>query len=220
VAIGYKKKGDTGPLYNPERDYAYITPTLMRIAIEHMERPAPEEYGDWEEFWVADNGTNSDAVNAAAVALAKAQRDFVNGAEPVASLADALNRHEWSTVPYAARMLLLASIGEVFLAAWFTAVREVSIVGEESPAQLEMARFTNAVRFFVAGTDAAELFADPPQDTLLMQNAVLQTRVNELGLVLKDMQQQLIILRAALAASPKPTRWTRLCSWFRTKKGI
>ena len=35
--IGYRPKGDSGPLYNPERDYAYITPTLMRQAIEKLD---------------------------------------------------------------------------------------------------------------------------------------------------------------------------------------
>lgn len=216
MTIGYKKKGDNGPLYNPERDYAYITPTLMRIAIERMEHPAPEARGDWEKFWVNDNGVTPDEVNNAAVALAKAQRDFVNGADPVASLTDALNRHEWTSVPYAARMLLLASVGEVFLGAWFTAVREVSIVGEESPAQLDMARFTNAVRLFVAGTPPSDKLDVPERDVLHMENAVLQTRINELGRALRDTHRQ---LQAAIAAQYKPSRWARIRDWFRFKKG-
>ncbi|NDE17625.1 hypothetical protein EBZ80_22135, partial [bacterium] len=47
-SIGYRQKGDSGPLYNPERDYAYITPTLMVRAIENLDFAArTDEAADW-----------------------------------------------------------------------------------------------------------------------------------------------------------------------------
>ena len=138
-SIGYRQKGDNGPMYNPERDYAYITPTLMTRAIENMDIGAlSAEVLDW----YAKNNITDDDVNKIAEALAAAQRDFVNAADPVASFEQALSRRNFVEFSYALRQVLFAAIGEVCCAAWFLAVREVSVVGEESPAQANMARFT------------------------------------------------------------------------------
>jgi hypothetical protein len=192
--IGYRKKGENGPLYNPERDYAYITPTLMRLAIENLD--APELKAARE----ADNITEHEIVRVAE-ALAAAQQDFVNSSDPVRSFDDALRRHGFYNFRDAVRRFLFASIGEVFCAAWFTAVREVSVVGEESPAGEDMARFSATVREFAARHGMQPYVAEHMAEHMKMWNNVLQTRINELGQQVQKLTQELDKQRK-IAATP------------------
>jgi hypothetical protein len=193
-SIGYRQKGDSGPLYNPERDYAYITPTLMTRAIENMDIGAlSAEALDW----YAKNNITDDDVNKIAEALATAQRDFVNASDPVASFEQALARRNFVEFSYPLRQVLFAAIGEVCCAAWFLAVREVSVVGEESPAQTNMARFTSTVKEFAARHGAPKYDADFAADHLRMRNDVLQTRLNAL-------YKELEATREKLAAALSP----------------
>lgn len=206
AGIGYRPHGSDGPLYNPERDYAYVTPTLMRQAIEHMESP---EMGWWREQF----SISPQEIVAAVDALAKAQRDFVNGADPVKTFDQALDRHGFYDSRLPVRQLLFASVGEVFCAAWFVGVREVSVVGEESPAQTDMARFAATVREFSVRTGHPLYSADHLAELLQLRNDVLQTRINLLGEELRNLRDELAqchnTLRAAQAPSPK-TWWQRL----------
>lgn len=179
--IGYKKKDGAGPLYNPERDYAYITPTLMRIAIEKLD-------SDIKNPAIGD--ITADEVIRIAECLADAQRDFVNAADPVASFELALRRHGFFDFRPCVQQLLFASIGEVFCAAWFKAVREVSLVGEDSPASEDMARFTATVREFASQNQRPWYNADYVAEQLHMRNDVLQARVNELGAQLLTAQKR------------------------------
>ena len=174
MTIGYKPRGDNGPLYHPERDYAYITPTLMRQAIENLEAPLQADAKKWKE----DNDITEAEIITAAQALADAQRDFVNGADPVKTLEQALNRQDWMALRYPVRQYVLAAIGEVILGAWFKAVREVTQVGEHSPAENEMCRFSNVVREFAARAGAPTIDPQSVADTLLFHMDVLNTRLN------------------------------------------
>lgn len=215
--IGYKPRGADGPMYNPERDYAYITPTLMSFAIAHMDGAESEEIKRWK----TQHEITTDELARVATALARAQRDFVNANDPVPTLEHALGRHEFYNERYCARQLLFASIGEVFCGAWFKAVREVSIVGEESPAQNEMARFSATVRDFVASTGFPAPNPNSRAEVLQFQNDVLQTRINELGQTLHKMRAELETCRARLTptAAPAPQTakgWRRLFSWWST----
>lgn len=174
--IGYRRKGDNGPMYNPERDYAYITPTLMRIAIEYLEVNEPKEKVEWR----SKEQISNDEINQAVVALANAQRDFVNAADPVRNFEQALMRHDFYNCRYPVRQFLFATIGEVFCAAWFSAVREVSIVGEESPAQTDMARFCAAVREFVNRESGVTHDAQFMVEHMRMYQDVLQAQIQKL----------------------------------------
>lgn len=174
--IGYRRKGDSSPMYNPERDYAYITPTLMRQAIEKLDSGDDVDRSRWR---AEQNITDQEVVDIS-VALAEAQRDFVNAADPVASFEAALNRRNFFNFRYCVRQYLWATIGEIFCAAWFVAVREVSVVGEDSPAQVDMARFTAAVREF-AGKNKSTLYdANFMAEHMKMINDTLRGRENEL----------------------------------------
>lgn len=176
MAIGFKPKDSAGPVYHPERDFAYITPTLMRQAIENMSAPPNPEFEEWKK---ANNITEAEIV-LAAEALADAQNDFVNAADPVSSLQQALYRRKYFDLPLPVRLFLQAMVGEVMLGAWFKGVREVSQVGQESPAQNEMCRFSSAVREFAAAQGAPTINAVSTAETVLAQNRVLRGQIDEL----------------------------------------
>lgn len=200
--IGFRRKGDNTPLYNPERDYAYITPTLMAAAIESLEANNTPERKYWRD---ANSITDAELVKVAE-GLALAQRDFVNAVDPVNNFAQALNRHGFYDVRYAVRNYLFATIGEVFCAAWFKAVREVSIVGEPSPAHTDMARFSAVVREFANQHKSALYEANHMAEHLRMVNDVLAAREKTLLTALEKKEQELFTVKKELAAAtaPKP----------------
>ena len=185
-SIGYRKQGESAPHYNPERDYAYITSSLLVTAIERMELDMRPDLKKWRE----DHNILPAEISALAEALAAAQRDFINSGDPVTSFEAALQRYDFFSHRTVAREYFLAMIGYVFCGAWFSAVREVSIVGEPSPAQTDMARFSSAVRKFVVNvTDAnydAEELDKLQSESLKLANDVLAAQVNTLAVKLKD----------------------------------
>lgn len=208
--IGYKRKGDSGPLYHPERDYAYITPTLMRQAIEKLDADDDSERLSWRK---TNNITDAEIV-AIAEALANAQRDFVNAADPISSFASALSRHNFSNFRYCVRQYLWAAIGEIFCAAWFLAVREVSVVGEDSPAQLDMAKFSAAVREFANKHKSTIYDANFMAEHLRMYNDTLIGRERELLTAYRAAKAEIVKLQDELAAvKTKRGFFTRLFSW-------
>lgn len=217
--IGYRRKGDNGPMYNPERDYAYITPTLMRIAIEYLEVNEPKEKVDWRNA----QQISSEEINTAVVALANAQRDFVNAADPVKSFEQALTRHDFYNCRYPVRQFVFAVIGEVFCAAWFSAVREVSLVGEESPAQADMARFCAAVREFVNREKGTTHDASFMVEHMRMYQDVLQAQIQKLLAELKTRNAELLKCNEELRQQKTMTESrksfvARLLGFFRKTK--
>lgn len=174
MGIGYRPRGESGALYHPDRDYAYITPSLMRIAIERLES---DQLSDEAKAWKQEHNITNAELGNLADALARAQRDFINGADPVATFEHALTRRDWFDLRYPVRQFLFAVIGEVFCAAWFTAVREVTRQHEESPSAPQMAEFIGAVRKFVGREPAEELPCTKTAD-LQLRNDVLQSRLN------------------------------------------
>lgn len=180
---GFRPQGASGPKYNPERDFAYITGTLLKAAIENLE---PKVLTTEQRHWYAQNNVTDAEVVAAVDALSKAQNDFVKAYDPVPSLEEALRRHRFYDVRYPVRQFLFAAIGEMMCSAWFKAVREVSNVGMESPAQGDMSRFASAARDFCRRLGAPTLDENVTLDVLRFQNDVLQTQVSMLLQQLKN----------------------------------
>jgi len=209
ASIGYRQKGDSGPLYNPERDYAYVTPTLMVRAIENLDESSRS---DEAKIWYEQQNISQEEIVRIAEALATAQRDFVNAADPVSSFEQALNRRNLFNFRYPVRLVLFAAIGEVFCAAWFKAVREVSSIGEDSPAAGGMARFASTVVEFARRSGSPAYNADHAAEHLQFRNDVLQTRLN---LVYKELQvaQDRLAEYAAkeqqTVADPPKKKWWR-----------
>lgn len=173
MSIGYKHRGSDGPLYHPERDFAYITPTLMKQAIENMSAPPSPDI----EAWKKENNITEAEIVAAAEALADAQRDFVNSADPVTSLQQALYRRGYFDLRLPVRLLLESMIGEVMIGAWFKAVREITQVNEESPVQNEMCRFSSTVREFAARAGALHIDGNVTAEVVLMRDDVMRSRL-------------------------------------------
>lgn len=195
MSIGYRPKGENGPAYHPDRDYAYVTPTLMAAAVASMEAgDLPLEVKAWKE----ENHITDEELGVVAEALARAQRDFINAADPVASLDQALNRRDFLDVRYPVRQFLFAAIGQAFCAAWFTAVREVSRVNEESPAAPGIADFIATVQGFF-GHKAAPAAKDLTIAHLQLKNDVLQSR-------LKTMYTEYIALQEQLKKAQQPDK--------------
>ena len=206
-SIGYRPKGESGPLYHPDRDYAYITPTLMRLAIERLETGA---LSDEAKAWQAERNITSAEIMNLADSFARAQRDFVNAADPVSNFDQALNRRDWFDTRYEARQFLFAVIGEVFCAAWFTAVRDVTHVNEVSPAAPGMIDFISTVRAFVDASDSGPSAAHAKAADLQLRNDVLQSRLN-------TVYARVCELEAAAVKSAEvdtPPVKNKSCSWF------
>lgn len=200
MSIGYRPKGGDGPLYHPERDYAYITPTLMRSAIEKLDaQDLPAEIKSWKQ----DNNITEAEIVAAAESLARAQRDFVNASDPVESLEHALLRRDFYDSRLCVRQFLLATIGEVFCAAWFTAVREVSKIGVESPAERGMAEFSAAVHRFATSAAPGSKCLDLA--TLQLRNDLLQTQISMLIQEHKRLKTELHKLNNPPLVIPAPS---------------
>lgn len=202
MAIGYRPKGESGPAYHPDRDYAYVTPTLMAAAIASLEsKDLPPDAQEWK----TQNTITEEEIAAAATALARAQRDFVNAADPVSSLEQALNRRDFTDVRYPVRQFLFAAIGQTFCAAWFTAVREVSRVNEVSPAAAGMADFAAVVRSFVGVTQTPDA-KNREIAQLQFKNDVLQSRLQTLYAEYCAIQKTLaeIEARKTDTAPPEP----------------
>lgn len=211
MTIGFRPKGETGQLYHPERDYAYITPTLMRIAIERLDgKDLSAEAKEWKEA----NKVTDEEIAAVAESLARAQRDFVNAADPVDSLEQALSRRDFYAVRYPVRQFMFAMIGEVMCGAWFKAVRDVSTVGEATPAEGEMADFAAAVNKFVAHVTLGKY--KPTVEAMQLHNDLLQTRCKLLAIECQKLSAE--VKRLSTPPAPaKKSLWARVREWCSTK---
>lgn len=175
--IGYRKKGDAGPLYHPDRDYAYITPELMCGAVDRFAE-ALDNFPE-EKAWCDEHGITKEQLAEAVMVFAQAQKDFINAAEPVPSFDAALTRYGFKLLRLPVRQFLFSTFGFIFCAAWFKAVRDVSIIGQESPAQDAMASFSAAAREF-ANQCGVRTPPDIDADVLWMQRDVLLRQVADL----------------------------------------
>jgi hypothetical protein len=153
--------------------------------------------------WKADNNITEEEIGSAASALARAQRDFVNAADPVDSFERALDRRDFLDLRYPVRQFLFAAIGQVFCAAWFTAVREVSRVNEDSPAAAGMADFTATVQGFYGYKQLPDAQARALA-ALQLRNDVLQSRLQTVYAECVKLQEQLRQSQTQPAVAEKP----------------
>lgn len=207
MSIGYKHRGSDGPLYHPERDFAYITPTLMKQAIENMSAPPNPDV----EVWKKENNITEAEIVTAAEALADAQRDFVNSADPVTSLQQALHRRSYFDLRMPVRLLLEAMIGQVMIGAWFKAVREITQINEESPVQNEMCRFSSTVREFAAQTGAPHIDGNVTAEVVLMRDDVMRSRLKT---TYEELQEaRIALVRAETKVAQLEIEFSSLPKW-------
>lgn len=145
MPVNMRPPGAAGPMYAPERDLAYIAPTLLRAAIVSLDPPniLPSLRAYMDQHGVTDADL-AKAINA----IAEAQTLFV-GTLDVRSPYDALQAAGFLDLSGAIQGVVLAAFGRVLLGAWFQAVRDTTHI-EDAPANQE-----DISRYYYAALSAA-----------------------------------------------------------------
>lgn len=141
MSLGFRPKhlaGTDAPIYSPERDLAYIGPTLFKDAFENLdEANQPPEL----KQWLQSQGIEDSAIDPAIQAFAHAQKYYVTN-EPedkVTTPGEALAKLNFYQLPFSLRMLLFATIGETVAGAWFRFVRDVTWQDHDAPCHTSIA---------------------------------------------------------------------------------
>lgn len=116
-------------MYAPNRDLAWCFPQLAQIAFDAMGE------ADWET-WYGDYlryaGATEQDIGNAAEKLAAAIGLFLD--ESIKSPHEALDKSGFLETNRAAQVASLAKIGQIIVGAFFIAIRDVTLYGEEKPA--------------------------------------------------------------------------------------
>lgn len=174
MPAGYKPQGSSLP-YDPQRDIAYIGPTLIKTALDvlFMDRLTANPQ---MAMFIEQHNITQEQINDAVVAIAEAQKDFVSvvEADKVKTPYEALQRLHFFDYPLPLRLLVFGCVGECLFGAYFQAVRDVTFMNEDSPASKEIAHLLYAART-MAGKD-------PTGENI---------KVDEYGARIIELQQQL-----------------------------
>ena len=126
TGLQVRPRGSDGPLYNPQRDLAYVYAPAMREALRALDQV------NWtsELRGVIDQlGITEEDISVAVGKLTEAHRYFV-GDDTVQEPVDALNKVGWYDVKPGARYLIYGRLGEVMLGGFFIALRDVTAPGQ------------------------------------------------------------------------------------------
>lgn len=185
MPINVRPPGSSGPMYNPERDIAYIAPTLLRAAITSLD---PDRILPSLRAYMDEHGVTDQDLSATIAAVAGAQSLFV-GTLDVKTPLDALEASGFTAQSPAAQGVVLAAFGRVLLGAWFKAVREVTHVEDAPECQEDISRY-----YFAALGAAARLRDEEPPpfpDDPRLQPAVLSEQLRLLRSYHSEMLQRL-----------------------------
>jgi hypothetical protein len=217
---GMRPKGSDGPLYHPERDLAYITPTLMAnamgtLVLDSM-RPELKDFAQ-------SSCISQESLNKAVESFAKAQQLYVSTEKRVESAKEALELTGFYHLPLNLRMLLTSAIGEAVAGAWFVSVRDVTRVDQDSPAITQMAEM------LAAANAVARLHVDPvAADEYAVKVAELELKVSNRDGWLREANQksaeasrlklaaqhEVLVLQDAVQQWTARTRWQRWKDWW------
>ena len=154
TGLQLRPRGSDGPMYNPQRDLAYLYAPAMREALQALDKVnwTPEISRLFEQLGI-DEADVSQAVGK----LTEAHRYFV-GDDTIKEPVDALNRVGWYDVPVAARYLIYGRLGEVMLGGFFIALRDTTAPGREVLQGKDIADLVAAGRLVMErGSGRAEL---------------------------------------------------------------
>lgn len=126
AGLQVRPRGSDGPLYNPQRDLAYIYAPAMREALRALDKVnwTPELQG-----LIAQLGLTEEDISVAVGKLTEAHRYFV-GDDSVKEPVDALVKVGWYDVKVGARYLIYGRLGEVLLGGFFVALRDTTAPGQ------------------------------------------------------------------------------------------
>jgi len=179
MAQQFRPRGEQGPMYAPQRDLAHIGPSIIQTAVSAFdeERQTPE----LKQTLASLQLTTQDICEAVAK-FVEAQRLFVY-APQVRNINDAFAETGWDAVRPELRVLIYNQLGVVLTGAWFWCVREVTIVGEATPAAQQVAAMLSVGREIGRRGGYTDVPPVPTETEVLLlqhQNAALTARVAQL----------------------------------------
>ncbi len=186
MSLDYRPRGSDGPMYNPERDLAHITPTVMMAAFTALdtENQLPHVRELLEEHRI-----DQEQLGEAAVKFVEAQRTFVY-TSGITNPLDALKLSGFADLPSVVQDVVFASIGRILTGAWFYAVRRVTIVGDETPAAEDVARMISCGREVARQGGYTDIPAVPDEAEL----EYLRHRVAAMSTKLEQQRERLEVL--------------------------
>jgi hypothetical protein len=122
------RTGEGSAWYSPARDITVLTPALVRQALGWWEDPE-QPYRRWLESKVGPIPEEDVVKVAQALASFMSEETLMGGAD----LAKCLQESGLEAAPQAARLLISAMVGELFLGAYFEGIRGATTahVGEQ-----------------------------------------------------------------------------------------
>lgn len=216
--LSIRPRGGDGPMYAPERDLAYITPTLMAAAMRTLE---PGYQDDELVRYCQQYGISDDVLGTAVERMAEAQHNFVSAFD-VLTPAQALNLADFTELPYSVRNVVFAAFGRALVGAWFQAVRDVTHIGEVPRAAGELADY-----YAVATLVSGKLLDRPPVDATRHVAVIeqLKMQVDANGAKLSRQADALMQLRATLSSLTKQLDdrkaeglWARIRRWWQERR--
>lgn len=135
-------------MYAPERDLAYVAPTLLRAAIDSLD---PQRITPSLRSYMIRHEITDEQLADAIQKIAEAQALFV-GTLDVTTPHEALEAVGFLDVHNDVQGVVLAAFGRVLLAAWFKSVRETTHIQDAPTSQEDISRY-----YFAAMHTAANL---------------------------------------------------------------
>lgn len=134
MALQWRRKesraGARDPFYTIERDLAYVGSDLVRAAMHALDEQYYEEW--FKQFFVEHGLTEEDLV----VGVSK----FAQAFNKVITLTDppaAMDESGFSDLPYPVQMAFYCKLGQVLLAAIWSAVKDVAKPDSDPPVTIE-----------------------------------------------------------------------------------
>lgn len=138
MGMQMRPQGGDPRFYAPNRDIAYCFPQMMRKALAALDDE--ENRPPWIAEYLEYTGTTQDDICAAAKAMADGIAHFVDVDKPPPETPQAsLEESGFFESPPAAQLVISARLGQVFTGLFFTAVRDITPQGMESPVSADMA---------------------------------------------------------------------------------
>jgi hypothetical protein len=124
------RAGARDPHYSPERDLAHCGTELVRATMYALDE---KYYEDWfKEFFDAHDLTEQDLV-IACEKFSHAFNKVINISDPPKALAE----EGFSSLPYPVQLAFYCKLGQVFLSAIWSAIKDVSRPDSDPPVTIE-----------------------------------------------------------------------------------
>lgn len=124
------RAGRRDDFYSIERDLAYIGPDLARAAMHALEE---EYYEEWFKQFFEEKGLKAEDLIEGVRKFGLAFNNIIKAKTPT----DALAESGFSNLPYPVQMAFYCKLGQVFLAAIWSGVKDVSRPESDPPVTIE-----------------------------------------------------------------------------------